>query len=93
LTTLTQPSAAPGVVVVGRPPLVAVEAARLEAVELKAVRGRARVAAVGKVSGACGGVVGATDVATVTRGPDRPAPIALGRISSRPIRLAAQAAT
>ncbi|HZM42353.1 MAG TPA: hypothetical protein VFB94_24720 [Acidimicrobiales bacterium] len=67
--------------------------ARLDAVALRAVRGRVRVVEVGKVPDACGGVVGAADVATATRGVDRPAPIALGRTSSRPIRLAAQATT
>jgi hypothetical protein len=91
---LTQPSAAARpvlVVVVGRRPLGVV--ARLDAVELRAVRGRVRVAEVRKVPDACGAVVGAAEVTTATRGADRPAPTALGTTSSRPTRLAAQATT
>jgi len=61
---LTQPSAAARtvlVVVVGRRPLGVV--ARLDAVELRADRGRVRVAEVRKVADACGSVVGVADVA------------------------------
>jgi hypothetical protein len=90
LTTLTQPAAAAGAD--WRRPLVVV-AARVDAAAPMAVRGRVRVAEVRKVPDVCGRVVGAADVATATWSGDCPAPIALGRVSRRPTRLAAPATT
>jgi hypothetical protein len=91
LTTLTQPAAAAGAD--GRGPLVVAVAARVDAAAPTAVRGRVRVAEVRKVPDVCGSVVGAAEVATATCGGDCPALIALGRVSRRPTRLAAQVTT
>jgi hypothetical protein len=92
LTTLTQPAAAAAGADERRPLVVVVAAAAVDTVALmSAARGRVRVAEVPTVADACARVVGVDDVATATCDADRLAPIALGRATSRPTRLTAQA--
>jgi len=87
---LTQPAATGAD---GRRPLVVVVAARVDTVALMLARGCIRALEVPTVADVGGSVVGAADVATASCDADCPNPIALGRVTSRPTRLAAQATT